>query len=351
MYNSFAIWCKKRDESAEISDAELHFNFWQFSSKKNVFQDFLDVGIKIEKISVFESIHLFVPFVLNEGDVWDLGKTITKSTRLLTAIFNEFSTVGTENAKLVQVNLRKESDSSEESFKVYIMDGANNITLNPGIEGEGNKKVTVGTTITIKISNIKHDDVIPVYLRIRIKFSSQRILRKILHQHVPKDSWLQSSTVKKQFVDFRLNEKRNLPKTIQELCLDNFLKITKIHFFLMREFADEPMRSDPVESGYRVLESDTWSEYVCDKPNIGLDHMIAYHWKICPKKDKNENYVNSFTLSTKFSFQETSKSKILMFVFMSLLLGAVGGICGNYMTNLITNFSEGAKIETKNNLK
>lgn len=339
MYNSFAVWNEKRDEKAESLTAELHFNLWQFSSKKKGVQDFLDIGIKLEKINLLNSVHLFVPFLLHENDVGDLGKTITKSTNLLTAIFNEFSTVGTEEAKLVPVTLRQEKDElSEESFKVYIMDGAN-ITLEHIQEGEHNKKETVGSRIIIKTSNIKHNDSVPVYLRIRLKIPSQGISNKILHQYVPKDSWLQSSTVKKQFVDFRLNEKRNLPKTIQEMCIGNFFKIKKLHFFLMREFADEPIMSYPVHSGYRVLESDTWSEYVCLEANIQLNHMIAYHWKWSPNGDKEKNYVNSFTLSTKFSFQESSNWKILIFLVLSLVLGASGGIAGNFATKLI----EGSK--------
>lgn len=350
MYNSFAIWHKKRDGEGEISTAELHFNLWQFSSQKNInrwhfgnhngFQDFLDIGIKIDKISNLESVYLFVPCELKKYDVRDLGKTITKNTKLLTAIFNEVSTVGTENAKLVQVKLRKQGDEClEECFSVYIIDESNNINVELCKEGEDGEEKIVGTIIIIKTSYIKLDDSQPVYLRIRIKFSSQGISNKIIHQYVPKDFWLQSSTVKQQFVDFRLNEKRNLPKTIQEMCVDNFLKIKKVHFFLMREFADEPIMSDPVNSGYRVLESDTWSEYVCQEPNIQLNHMIAYHWKLSHNGDKEESYVNSFTLSTKFSFQESSIWKILIFLVLSLVLGAFGGVAGNFATKLI----EGSK--------
>lgn len=244
MYNSFAIWHEKQEptietsDTDETSDTELHFNLWQFSSQKHDRIDCLDIGIKVEKICNFSSVNLFVPFSLNETDVRDFGKIITKNIELLTAIFNEFSTLGAEKAGLVDVTLKKEGgDSSAESFKVYKMDGVN-FKLEPIPEGEGNAKRTVGTIIKINTSNIKHDDTVPVYLRIRIDLPSQDILGKILHQHSPKDYWLQSSTEKKQFVDFRINEKRNLPKQIQEKCVDKFLNIKKIHFFLMREFAD-----------------------------------------------------------------------------------------------------------------
>jgi hypothetical protein len=349
MDNSFAIWHEKRNGESENSNAEIHFNLWQFSSQKNDRIDCLDIGIKIGNISNFSSINLFIPFTLQKNDVRDLGKTITKSTKLLTAIFNEFSTVGSENAKLVEITLSKEGNEClSESFKVYVMDGANNIKLDNCKEGEDNTQQNVGTTISLDTSNISDDVQVPVYLRIRIDLPSQDVLGKILHQHVPKDSWLQSSTAKKQFVDFRLNEKRNLPKTIQETCLGKFLKIEKIHFFLMREFADELIMSDPDGSRYRVLENDIWSEYFSEKPKLKLDHMFAYHWKVSPNEDKEENQINSFTLSTKFSFQESSNWKILIFLLMSLSLGAVGGVAGNFSTDYLKNLG---KTTEKSELK
>lgn len=332
MYNSFAIWHEKRDEQAETLSTELHLNLWQFSSQKNDSLDCLDIGIKIEKISNFSSINLFVPFVLKKDGVLDLGETITKNNKLLTAIFNECTSVETNNSKLVKITLRKEGGkSSHKSLNVYIVDTANNIALKEEEENESGKTKIVGTTIKIDLSKINDNDsgTIPIYLRIRINFPSQDVSGKILHEHVPKDSWLQSSMAKKQFVDFRLNEKRNLPKTIQEKCVDKFIKIKKIHFFLMREFADGLIMSDPDTSGYRVLESDTWSDYFDQKHQLQLNHMIAYHWKVCSLEE------NSFKLSTKFSFQESSNWKILVFILMSLFLGAVGGVAGNLVTRLI----------------
>jgi hypothetical protein len=330
MDNSFAIWHElKNGQVSTSTEAELHFNLWQFSSQKNSRIDCLDIGIKIAKISSFASVNLFVPFSLNENDVRDLGKTITSNTKLLTAIFNEFGTVGAENAKLVEVTLNKSgSSSSDEIFKVYVMEGAN-FELEEIKEGVGKTKKIVGTTIKINTTNINHDDEIPVYLRLRIDFPSQDVLGKILHQHSPKDSWLQSSTENKQFVDFRLNEKRNLPKQIQEKCADKFLNIGKVHFFLMREFADELSMSDPDHSRYRVLENDIWSDYFSEKPKLKLDHMLAYHWKF------SSLHNNNFTLSTKFSFQESSNWKILIFLFIAFLLGVVGGVGGNFLTRLI----------------
>ncbi len=56
MDNSFAIWHEKQCETEKISSAELHFNFWQFSSKNGSVPDFLDIGIKIKEINNVSSI-------------------------------------------------------------------------------------------------------------------------------------------------------------------------------------------------------------------------------------------------------------------------------------------------------
>lgn len=94
MDNSFAIWHEKQCEIEEISNAELHFNFWQFSSKNGGVPDFLDIGIKIEEINKVSSINLFVPFQLQKSDICDLGETISNNQDLLIAIFNERTGVG-----------------------------------------------------------------------------------------------------------------------------------------------------------------------------------------------------------------------------------------------------------------
>jgi hypothetical protein len=162
-------------------------------------------------------------------------------------------------------------------------------------------------------------------------------LGKILHEHVPIDAWLQSSTAKKQFVDFRLNEKRSLPKTIQEKCVDKFLGINKIHFFLMRKFADELIISSQNHSVYRVLESDTWLEYF-DKSNSNisrLDHMIAYHWKILPNNNERDKHIDSFRLSSKFGVQEASNWKVLVFIIIAFLIGISGSVAGNFLTEFL----------------
>ena len=106
MDNSFAIWHEKKDRQISISPVELHFNLWQFSSQKKNRIDCLDIGIKTEKISNLSSINLFVPFVLNDENVRDLGSVITKDVELLNAIFNEYCTVGSNQAKLVDVTFK-----------------------------------------------------------------------------------------------------------------------------------------------------------------------------------------------------------------------------------------------------
>lgn len=338
MDNSFALWHDKRDKEKEISGVEIHFNLWQFSSEKNNCLDCLDIGIKIKKIGNFHSIHFFVPFLLTDKNIGDLGRIITKNRKLLTAIFNEFSTIGKEEAKLVDVTLDNEGvEATDESFKVYIIDKTNDFRIKPVDEDKGENSETVGTLITIDTSKISSDIDIPVYLRIRIELPPQLVLGKMLRQYVPKDSWLHSSNEKQQFIDFRLNEKRNLPTVIQEQCKGKLLQIEKVHFFLMREYSDGQIWSEPDCSGCRVLENDIWSEYFNFHSNkcYELDHMIAYHWKDSPNKTKNEKHINSFKLLTKFSFVESSNWKIIIYIFIGILIGLGCSVGANFLTRWI----------------
>ena len=202
----------------------------------------------------------------------------------------------------------------------------------------------MGTIISIVTQDISPDEgTLPIYLRIRIDLSLTNIVNKILYEHVPKDSMLQSSAKKNHFIDFRLNENRNLPITIQEICKNKFFKINKIHFFLMREFMDDFILSDPPYFGCRVLENDIWLEYFKeDKPNLKLNNMLAYHWKTgCDNVSHYDG--KSFTLLTKFCFQESSNTKILSFLVITILIGFFAGIGGNYLTNYLTQLFSGNK--------
>ena len=290
MYNSFAIWHQRKNEDEEISGVELHFNLWQFSSQENDNTDCLDIGIKITKLSNFDSINVFLPFSLNKNKVRDLGERITKHEHLLTAIFNERHERGaTIDKKLVKVTLYTEDNDTEDIFYIYFVNHGD-------LEV---KTIDQGTTVKINTHYIaKHiQNYEKVYLRFRIDFKPKDIQNKILYQHSPKDSWLQSSTDTKQFIDFRLNEKRSLPSDIIEQCSNNFINIEKIHFFLMRELKDELNMSNPAEPKYRFLENHIWSDYFEEKQNLKdkLDHMLAYHWKITPNQEKKETNFKSLT--------------------------------------------------------
>jgi hypothetical protein len=350
MYKSFAIWHEIKTEDTNDSDLsiELHFNLWKFSSKKESFSkkienfcakknksecfDCLDVGIMVKEIRHFSSISIFVPFSLAEEKIRDLGETIAQDSNLLTAIFNEFSKFGEEKVKLQEVCLNIDtSNSSNENtdkFDIYLME-PDNFKLE-----EITQDKMKGTIVTIDTSNIKCSD--KAYLRFRIDLEPQNIKDILLYQDFPKDSLLQSSTDKKEFLDFRLNETRSLPNSILEKYGENFINIKKIHFFLMREYRDEMNMSNPVSPRYRVLEDHTWSNYFKkDKPNLKLGYMLAYHWKFTPEENKNKEYINNLTLSTKFSFKESSIFKVVLFVLLSLSLGAIGGIAGNFATDII----------------
>ena len=368
MYNSFAIWHEKKqaktfnsesnfypskllknigkqskEKPEEALECELHFNLWQFSSQtkgffSNLWQsssqtkeliDYLDIGIKIKDITHFSYINFFTPFVVTQEDIKDLGNVITDRKLLLTAIFNECNSVETNNYNLVRISLLTENKNTEH-FQVYTLNKLDDITLEKIIEeNQYGQQETTGTLIKIDVTKINSNGLEPIYLRFRITFPSEKVLGKILHKYTPNDAWFKSSIEQEQFIDFRLNEIRNLPKKIQQNCLEKPFNINKVHFFMMREFKDELTMSDPDRSGYRVLEADTWSEYFTNNPK--LDQMIAYHWK---KKVPKENYIHNFTLSAKFSFQKTSDKNILIFIGVTLAIGAFGSWVGTLIGNL-----------------
>ena len=105
---------------------------------------------------------------------------------------------------------------------------------------------------------------------------------------------------------------------------------------------DDFVMSYPPYSGCRILENDIWLKYFKDKPNLKLNNMLAYHWK-AKYDNSSHNDGNSFTLMSKFCFQESSNTKILLFLGITILIGFLAGIGGNYLTNCLTQLFSGNK--------
>ncbi|MEQ4924615.1 hypothetical protein [Proteus hauseri] len=167
------------------------------------------------------------------------------------------------------------------------------------------------------------------YLRFRYILEKENI-DNISREYKSKDSLITYYFEKSEVVDFRVNESRNLPKTIREkvaICRS----INKVHFFLIRNESSEFKIGHTTYDRCRILEDNLWNEYLCDKNTKVKTKMLIYHWKT--KLDKNRDYFSAFArfITRKVGFKE------ITFIILSIIgLGTVSSLLATRLTNIIT---------------
>jgi len=265
--NTLSIWYEKKEGCAQNNvKLDLHFNFWKLEKQQFLkeYAYFLDIGLKIENFKNVDKVKMFFPFLLSRDAVSDLGAVISKSTDLVNAIFNEefrISNIGHEKYRDL------EHQEGDKSFSIYTIDVKNDIEINSKYGGSI-IELNTGVIIYPKIKKT-------CYFRFRIRQDS---LKQFTHLYTPKYSFFQSAFSQTEIIDFRVNEKRNLDKSLlQEMDGKGNFSINKVHFLLLRNAEDNFAYAHNDMSSCRVLEEKIWDDYIAI--TYKEEKIIAYHWK------------------------------------------------------------------------
>lgn len=85
--DSFALWYKpKTGIDNKIIDVEVHLNLWRLKHEgkgKESVDHFLDIGLMIGDIERVNNVNIFVPSIINKGDITDLGSYFKEHTDLV----------------------------------------------------------------------------------------------------------------------------------------------------------------------------------------------------------------------------------------------------------------------------
>lgn len=315
--NCLAIWYKRKHSTPkEDLDVELHINLWKLEKKENKekgspFKNLLDIGIKILEPSNVANIYIFLPFKVTKDEIEDIGNYFEGNDKLVAAIFNdEFSAHPTS----VQSKILKIIDGKNDvKFYIYMDDKKNNISRRRNNYG--------GTVINIKLSS--GTEIKPLYYRIRI---SSNNLEKLYTTYTPVSQWLDSHITHNELIDFRINEKRNLDRSLlEEMRNSGEVYFKMVDYFIMKEFKYDYVSSHKDMVRSRRLEPDLWGSYVGEDYECG--NTIAYHWTW-----DNERGFNAFV---KYRFLESDKTNKLRFCIFLLAVALIGGTLGSFLIRLI----------------
>jgi hypothetical protein len=278
---SIAIWYTPTDSGInELSNVELHFNFWKIPNGSKTHYKFLDIGIKLERTVNVESLKIFLPTKIQNSDFEDMVSKFIDKPDLVNAIFNEnYKVLSDGTSKSFAIKNAKD----ESVFTIY-KTSTNDIKF---------KEFANGTIISIKI--LKQID--KSYYRFRIKGDFVQSLSTISK---PTNAILESAFSEIEMIDFRVNEIRDLNQDLLELIrTEVILKILKQHFFFICSNEEEVIGNHQPYISCRNLENYRWNNYV-DFPIIKRKKYLswikpkeniylAYHWK-----EENKDSVSTF---------------------------------------------------------
>ena len=311
--NCIGIWLSN-PQNQHQGKLECHFNLWMLNRlghKPNEKLDcFLDIGIMLHQQDEATHINIFLPDQINKSNVQDLGAVFKDKTELVSAVFNEdYGILTRAKEKTIEV---QQADTTL-LFDIYMLDLENDVSIESKFGGS-----TISIHIPEHLKNKKH------YYRIRLKCAFVDNIGYIYNP--PASSILEGAFFQTELIDFRVNEKRNLPSSLLETVRRNGdVGFTKTHFFLMREASDDYIFSHKPPGG-RQLEKDIWKTYVGE--DYSFEQITAYHWKEAVSHD-------SFSVFAKFRSFHSGWRTILIAIGAIIFLGIISGFLGNLLYSLI----------------
>lgn len=282
---------KKNVGDSSIGPVDLHVNLW-----KNGKKCCLDIGIKIKEYKHDSGIIFLYVNNIQEEDVEDLSPRLTQPT-LLNAIFNENYEVTDKMPGHIGV---QSLERLEDKFTICPI----------------NVKKPENTNNCLEISWISNqstkEEAKNLYLRFRIKgeFINGLTQEEDL-------SWLQDLAHTIDTIDIRINQRRNLTKTLLNDNKKQFLKFESINCFVIRSIKDQYTVSSRTLKSVRKLES-LWAEKYIEKEFC--DKTFAYQLQ----HRREGEPLDDFGMTMQFK----------------ILRGVKFWLCGYFILMLVNYFSQ-----------
>ncbi|CAO3355259.1 hypothetical protein [Azospirillum palustre] len=342
---SMAVWCslKQAERPAEI---ETHINYWRVSgngqkanAKNFSGRDFLEVGVILFSPLDVSTISIFIPFSVDEECIEDLGKYFSDPD-IAQGIFNEPLSSDKHSFGGEQwVNLLKADEALHCRVHVFL---ARDNLIDPtelSISHESGGTILRILPHAIESSSVRLQNDGNLYFRLRIYTQADR-QSPFVNIITPADRHFQSGFEEVEYVDFRLNEARTLPTSIERMmkrdAANGRASINRVAFLTAVPVLSELSVSNTEFHKNRLLEHDPWNRYVpCGIPK----GMMVYHWR----KGEPGKPVEDFTAFIKLQTRRTSYKLLLVY----LLIAFAFGIAGNLAASAIEAVYQGYYCEKK----
>ena len=311
---SLAIWYESNGAAENIKDAELHFNLWKIPQRQSKYYRFLDIGIKLERTDCIEVLNIFFPAHIEKKDITDVIQKVITDNTLVCTIFNEdYRITSKPSSKLFTISKL----NSEFEFDVYKLEEDSDVTVDYKYGG---------SIVKIKLPSNSRK----TYIRIRI---CGKYCKEIGTTEKPSNSFIQSAFSKIEFIDFRVNDFRDLNYSlIEQMGKGINLKFNKVHFFFVCSSTEEIIGSHIPCINSRNLEQNKWQKYLPDNIRSKDKNMLAYHWK---DEKKGEKSVQNFNVLIKAKYEENNWKTIVYYLLILFILTLIFNFVSSYLYDLL----------------
>ncbi|HLO64070.1 MAG TPA: hypothetical protein VK165_14010 [Azonexus sp.] len=337
---SIAIWGEAPQGAAVSPDKKLnvHFNYWHSRSqrsKKKGSADFLDIGLMAYDCAGLSRLRVYVPLALTIDDIEDLGGLFREPV-VASIVFNEsVSTTNAHNSNYITLQVAANSVYA----RVYVFSkDAKGTPLNSELsvmpDGEGTLIDICQSAIANGYTGLAAGK--PLYFRLRIRLQAKGNTA-FSRTTKPADGWLLSSFDYTEFLDFRLNEARNLPQNaIQKMWPGGqphpgTPSISRVDFLVI--VGDSADVAEGVECDKkRLLEGELWGTYTKTpkgwQQNLS-NGMVIYHWKKPAKPPAVD--IGDFSAFIKLKIRRSSWSLVWRYLLVVALIGSPGSLLVNFV--------------------
>lgn len=333
---SFGCWYKKiiedgnlprdcsssQEETPQTPDFDVHVNFWFLNDilKQKVKKPYLDIGIKIGDYRELLNVVFSFPFQLTKENIVDLAPMMsTKSNASL--VFNEECEIETKNEYTI-VQIPKNEIDNDKLLIFPLKQAVEDIFELTDYEDRSYITIKFDTFRRYLETNVELDAYPSLYIRFRLKDVE---LHNILYfDSEPFNKSLDSAFSGTRIFDFKINEKRNINKSIaarMDIQGESLAEFNQVHFLVMEPSSYDMVSYSQNQMTCRELEKDSWNEYL-EELNDKAGHILAYHWK---KKAKDTNHkISDFSCFAKINYQKMQIKTVLAYVLVVLGLGVIG---------------------------
>lgn len=361
--NSVIISLQRRHENSEDPEGiDLHVNIWRIPA----FKDKLEVDFGLMLPGYVESLKIFLPFELRKEKKWkDLGHILGENSDITRDLFNE------------DIETEAQDKSASGGAGRWLVRNRGNKTGRPLFElielAEGDEDVTIrelktknGDTYTeIKITPGHYESGYPGIDRyIRFRVYAKKYEDVVKCQTVSRN-FLQPETSVIALNDMTFNERRNISDVLMGEAENSAYRLAtfrKAHVFFIARSNVNVENASPEKVDSRMLDSKIWGEYL--PKDIANKDYISHHWKykagdngvkespvsfcLCRKiagvLQSERNGQKSTTLSEFRLFFGSryfkSSIRVILYISVTLLLGAVGSLVATCITECVRDDNE-----------